>query len=336
MNQIKTEIVYTHDKELQYKYDKNINQLSLNYKKNPNKYFKNVITLLKLCKHRIIITEELIRRLENGNFQVKALKWKKHLPFSEYNDEIENMEISEEMVKIKFKGNQNINTFHKYLNKNQQQGHSYSFSSCNIFEHRDHIITQLKTYKNRLDLDEKLLKDIKNKLNNDILTPADLITHPNTIEDFIIDKTNDYNMDYGTSYNNVYIVNICPIGAFVKDQVINKHTNTKIATSYILAYGNNKWNIFFDVYYDFSHLNQRPSLYKLIHKFNEIDKKDVTPTNVSTIIKNMIPMSPNSITFDDQGAYETSLNDIDGSLIINKLSDDRHKELLKHIETTNN
>lgn len=50
--------------------------------------------------------------------------------------------------------------------------------------------------------------------------------------------------------------------------VTQKYNNT--GTSFNEAY---KWNIFFDIYYDFSCLDQRPHLYDKIRKFNESDKK---------------------------------------------------------------
>lgn len=283
---------------------------------NINKIHKKTFKSIRKHANEIKLTTDLINEFSNGILNNKGRKSRDHMPFSDSNN-IEYVKYVDNMIHIKFKNSPKEDYY--YLNDNQEDINSYSLSTCNNEKHRDLIIQGLQMYCNRLKINKDILEKTLQKIYDKTITTLDCMDYHFEIEKFKIDVTEKYKSGNRFMYIKAYIINVFPSYTFIHNGKKNNKKNlTKIATSYIIALGdNNKWNIFFDINDVFT-LEYKPSLYEVIKKFNDDDTKSVTADNISIIIKNMGNIAIGGEIYHDNITYRDYIDAIDKPIIIEK------------------
>ena len=259
----------------------------------------------KLCKLIKIYNKEInsmkifIELFKTQPINNKPVKWKKHAPLSEYNDTIEYILTDNDKILIKFERNQKIGLYHTYNNcdYNGKEPHSFSFSEKSLIDHKMYIIKKIEEYINYMESYYELCQKHRNNMHH--LVPE----YDGSNIEIKINK--DYKKEFkktcNIDYEEIYILQLRP-QAFIQI----KGKKLQVATSYVIAYNNNKWNIFFDINYDL--FNNHDST--VIQKFNEDESRKITKENLSHIIdrlnNHISPLNEN---------FDILMNDIE--LILN-------------------
>jgi hypothetical protein len=262
----------------------------------------------KLCKLIKIYNKEInsmkifIELFKTQPINNKPVKWKKHAPLSEYNDTIEYILTDNDKILIKFERNQKIGQYTTYNNSdyNGKEPHSFSFSEKSLNDHKIYIIDKIKEYINSMELIyDELCRKHKNNMHH--LVPEYDSSNIN------IKIKKDYKKEFkktcNIDYEKIYILGLRP-QAFIQI----KGKKLQVATSYIIAFNNNKWNIFFDINYDL--FNNHDST--VIQKFNEDESRKITLENLLDIIdrlnNHISPLNENfDILMNDIGLFENRI-----------------------------
>lgn len=254
-----------------------------------------------------------IAELPEGFLNTRAEKWKKHTPTG-YESEIEYSFINEEAeaIVIKYKDNNGNVSKEKYYGNDytwKNGDHSFSLSTKNQKEHFKYMMEQLKIIKNVIMF--ILRGNITNSMNMDELKKYKCLT----------ESTEEFNNDYGTTFAQVFFINIFPPHAFV----YNKDTKTvKIATYYILGIEENKTiHIMFGFEPKFSifHSGSR-GLESQINEYN--DKNEYKVTDIPQICENLAPIASTGYFGIGNCICKTSLEKINGP---------KKTEVVKYVES---
>ena len=266
----------------------------------------NISEFIEKFDFEIKKINEFVGLFKSNALNLKTIKKRKHFPFSEYmkndfNDEI--TEYSLNKIRIHFgrtKLNSNINKKnHSVLNNNVEYPHSYSlmdggpeFHKKLLLTELDCIINRIKYFKFNIKPLTRVIDDIlnQNPVNMQDLKALNIYKNDkknkdefyNVLCSQVLDKTYDFYETYKIKFQRVYYINHVPPGSFVD----KKGGKVKIANCYIVAYKDEKWNIFFDYYEPFT-LSQYGYYEKksdMIKKFNESNNANIN--NVCNIILN--------------------------------------------------
>jgi hypothetical protein len=263
------------------------------------------IIIIQRKKHKLINSLNVINnilKIINDN-EVEQKKNFKHNPFC-YNNIVS---INKKDNELHIKYENKMNTIIFSLNEKYR---SFSFSN-DIKTHIELINIQLKCESNIIKLWIDELKNIENKINNnielDIYDNYNLSKEDYEINDIII--SNEHN-----NPNIIeYYISVCPIYAFVLEK--NK---VYIANQYMIKFENNKLNLFYTKKKDFKRLLGRPYLKDLIEKFNK-SNKCINANNFNFVINNMQPIFTDMQIINKNGIYDYKLLNIDDNIKITKI-----------------
>ena len=213
-----------------------------------------------------------IESFKNQQINNKPVKWKKHAPLSEYNDTIEYILKDNDKILIKFGRNQKIGQYNIYNNcdYNGKEPHSFSFSEKSLNDHKLYIIKKIEEHINNMESQFHVLQQKhRNNMHNSVTEYY--CSNIKIKKDYKKEFKKTCNIDY----EEIYILQLRP-QAFIQI----KGKKLQVATSYVIAFNNNKWNIFFDINYDL--FNNDDST--VIQKFNEDESRKITNENLLHII----------------------------------------------------
>lgn len=237
---------------------------------------QNILKIINIDKlnQYLDIINRLVNIINNDTFNLKLKKKKKHFPLICDYDLIY---FKNDIIYIKHKNSTKENS---YLNT----PYSFTLSTLSIDEHKQNLIRGLNNSRFILELYKTQVDIEYQSCINNTLTYEMYVNFRRLIQydysdgysEFCLEKTREFNKQTGIIYDQVYYINLCPPFAIYEN---------KIANCYVLAYKDNKWNIFFEYTKYFSTLGDRPGLDKQIHEFN--NNNHVTPNNLFNIIRNM-------------------------------------------------
>jgi len=286
-----------------------------------NTHYEKLKENLKITNNHIAELEQIYNNFGNQKLNIAAEKRKKHTPFAKYDDyNIERKTIKDNMVEILFSTNPDprVNE-HTYINSSYHYSvpHSYSLYKSNLIELKEQLLSHMKIYMNNLKFMKSYYENIINKYENNQLNESEkahmYYNNCAELELFFLEKTEYFNNKYlgnkSKGYDVVYIINQYPHWCF-----IDTNKGTKIANCFAIAYGNNKWNIFFD-YFDkiegFNSLCGRRHMHDMIIDFNK--NNCVTMQNYEQILKNlsMFWLNKELIQYDKEFGYKLYIDKLD-------------------------
>lgn len=293
-----------------------IKKFNLNYKLRSKKFPKLKNTL----KNEKRFIEKTIKLLKKSKPNTKDKKIKKHFPFIWKKDEDFEYKLYKERIILEYKINkkykQRVYLFDIGSNKNKYE-RSYSVLDMSIKDHIKNIINQLKIYINRINIDIKYNKDamkIYNKKNKTFTEKmCNRLTQTEIGNNVISLCTKEYNKKNGTHYSKIYVINMVPLGSFIETPSERK---IKIATTYILAFNGNIFNILFGYY----ETKTRPMGYagdiNKIYDFNK--RKTVTVSCLFNVINNTFTLTPNIDVHIGDNIFKNDVSELDESRKIEK------------------